>query len=228
MNYPTILIDDREGRGGLAEALRRRGASGCEVTRLAIGDAWIGDIYVVERKAVRDFVASLLEGRLARQLDGLIKSPRKALLILEGDLRPEDTGGLSAWSLRRAMLAVTLDWGIPLLRSRDVEDTAAWLLALAGWGDGPDPVSLDFRPRQGKTTAGAPAHAPRKSVNRQPQAVPLAALRGVPGLGRVRAEGLLAHFGSMQALIEADVEALAAVNGIGPILAREIRRKLGT
>ena len=227
MNVQTILIDDREGRGGLAEAVRRRCASGCRVTRLEIGDAWIGETYAVERKAVRDFVASLLEGRLARQLDGLIKSPRKAVLILEGDPRPENTGGLSAWSLRRAMLAVTLDWGIPLLRSRDVDDTAAWLLALAGWGDGPEPLALDFRPRHGETTAGPPPHASRPAADRHPQAVPLAALRGVPGLGRVRAEGLLAHFGSMQALIQADEQTLAGVKGIGPALAHEIRRKLG-
>lgn len=226
MTEQAILIDDRERRSGLAEALNRKSGSPCKVTRLDVGDIWIGESYVVERKEVRDFVASLVEGRLHCQLDGLIKSPRKPVIILEGELKHENLGGISGWSLRQAILSVTLEWGIALLRSRDVDDTAAWLLALAGYGGEPEALALDFRPRRTRATVGAPAGTRHRPV-RSPEAIPLAALGAVPGLGKSRARALLDHFGSLKAMLKADERTLAEVKGIGPALAREIRKKMG-
>ena len=45
---------------------------------------------------------------------------------------------------------------------------------------------------------------------------------GIPGIGGVNARALAAHFGSIDALIEADEEQVAEVEGIGPILAGTI------
>jgi DNA ligase (NAD+) len=49
---------------------------------------------------------------------------------------------------------------------------------------------------------------------------------GLPGVGYVTAQALAEHFGSIDALIAADTEAIEEVEGVGPILAEQIREEL--
>jgi DNA ligase (NAD+) len=50
---------------------------------------------------------------------------------------------------------------------------------------------------------------------------------GLPGVGYVTAEALADHFGSIDKLHEADPEAIAEVDGVGPIMAEQIAENLG-
>jgi DNA ligase (NAD+) len=49
---------------------------------------------------------------------------------------------------------------------------------------------------------------------------------GLPGIGYVNAQALAEHFGSIDALLEADAEAIEEVEGIGPVLARQVKEEL--
>ena len=49
---------------------------------------------------------------------------------------------------------------------------------------------------------------------------------GLPGIGWVNATAIAEHFGSIDALIEADAEAITEVEGIGPVLAESLREEL--
>ncbi len=49
---------------------------------------------------------------------------------------------------------------------------------------------------------------------------------GVPGIGYVNAQALAEHFGSIDALIEADAEEIEEVEGIGPVLAVQVQEEL--
>ena len=49
---------------------------------------------------------------------------------------------------------------------------------------------------------------------------------GLPGVGYVTAEALADHFGSIDALHEADPEAIEEVEGVGPIMAVQIAESL--
>jgi DNA ligase (NAD+) len=49
---------------------------------------------------------------------------------------------------------------------------------------------------------------------------------GLPGIGYVNAQALAEHFGSMDALLAADVEQVEQVEGIGPILAAQLKDEL--
>ena len=49
---------------------------------------------------------------------------------------------------------------------------------------------------------------------------------GLPGIGYVNAQALAEHFGSMDALLEADVEEVEQVEGIGPVLAAQLQEEL--
>ena len=49
---------------------------------------------------------------------------------------------------------------------------------------------------------------------------------GIPGIGFVNAESLAEHFGTMDALLEAQPEDIEKAEGIGPILAEQIYEEL--
>ena len=49
---------------------------------------------------------------------------------------------------------------------------------------------------------------------------------GLPGIGYVNAQALAEHFGSIDALLEADAEEIERVEGIGPVLARQVQEEL--
>ena len=49
---------------------------------------------------------------------------------------------------------------------------------------------------------------------------------GLPGIGYVNAQALAQHFGSIDALLAADAERITEVDGIGPILAEQLREEL--
>jgi DNA ligase (NAD+) len=49
---------------------------------------------------------------------------------------------------------------------------------------------------------------------------------GLPGIGYVNAQALAGHFGSIDALLAADAEAIEGVEGIGPVLARQVQEEL--
>ena len=49
---------------------------------------------------------------------------------------------------------------------------------------------------------------------------------GLPGIGWVNATAIAEHFGSMDALLGADAEAITEVDGIGPVLAEQLREEL--
>lgn len=221
-----IVVDDRERAGGVAEALRRVSGRPVEVRRLAVGDILVGERVVIERKAAADFVASLLDGRLERQLDALLSAKgRPALVVIEGDFNPTTLAGMAAGAVRQAILSIELDRRVPVLRSRGVEDTARWVVALAEREEfNLSPLAATFC-HEARGGLGHPAghRGARRRGVADPQQVQIAALRRVPGIGAARAAALIGHFGSLQALISADLGDLATVAGIGPGLARAIR-----
>jgi DNA ligase (NAD+) len=49
---------------------------------------------------------------------------------------------------------------------------------------------------------------------------------GLPGIGWVNASAIAEHFGSIDALLDADAEAITQVDGIGPVLAESLREEL--
>jgi DNA ligase (NAD+) len=64
-----------------------------------------------------------------------------------------------------------------------------------------------------------------EASKRQPFGIVLFAL-GLPDVGYVTARALAEHFGTIDALIEADTERIEEVEGVGPIVAERIREEL--
>jgi excinuclease ABC subunit C len=62
---------------------------------------------------------------------------------------------------------------------------------------------------------------------RRSSAMTVSLLDEVPGLGPARKKALLAHFGSLKKLRAAEVDEIAAVQGVGPKVAQAVKQALG-
>jgi len=203
----TIVIDDRELGGGVAEILRARAGVEVRIERLPLGDYLVDDFLLVERKTMTDLVESIKDGRLFGQGCRLAGADRWAAVILEGTGRDLAECAMRREARQGALITLTVFLGIPLLRSLGPEETARLMLYAA---------------HQGRAVAtGALARRGRRP--RGKYRVQSRVLQGLPGVGPERAKRLLERFGSLEAVVAASADDLASVQGIGASTAQAIR-----
>jgi ERCC4-related helicase/ERCC4-type nuclease len=124
-----VSIDHREGKSALAARLRQEGLT-VEVVSLPVGDVKISDRILIERKGTRDFVDSLLDGRLLDQATRLVSAAPRAMLILEGsDLFQHRA--VHGQAIMGALATLTFDYGLPVVTSSDTAETARFIAVSA-------------------------------------------------------------------------------------------------
>jgi ERCC4-type nuclease len=208
-----IIADDRESQAPVIDALRRLNGAEVTVRRLALGDYLLDQRLLFERKTLLDFAVSLKDGRLFEQGARLAASPLYKVIILEGCVRDLAESGMRREALQGALISLTLFLGIPLLRSADAEESARLMLYAARQFDH---IARQVPPRlfKGKRPKGK-----RKTQ--------LQILQSLPGIGPSAAHNLLEQFGSIEAVLAADEQALLCVAGIGAGRAKSIRWAVG-
>lgn len=205
----TVIADDRERNSGVPEALARMEAFDVRIERLPAGDYQIDNRFLFERKTLPDFAASLISGRLFDQALRLARQTEfHPALVLEGDFSELRDNRIRREAVQGALVMVSVFIGLPVLRTRNPEETARTFLYTA---------------QQARTMAhgGLPRRGYRPKGK---AALQRYILQGLPGIGAKRAADLLAHFSTVEAVFTADEEALAAVPGIGLDTARNIRQ----
>jgi Fanconi anemia group M protein len=201
---PEITADDRETSSRVVEYLSELGAR-LQLRRLDRGDYLVGDRILVERKTARDFVDTLVERDLFGQIRELAAGSSRPVLIIEGgdiytarDVNPA--------AIRGALAAIVVDLGVALFFTRDECETAQMILTLARREEG------------GRGERKLHPYKTYRSLKEQQEYI----LASFPSVGLKNARLLLAHFGSVKGVLEADEEALRAVKGIGEKIARQI------
>lgn len=192
-----IQIDHREKVSGLPELLQGNGCT-VTVTRLKTGDYLINNEITVERKTAQDFVASIVDGRLFKQISGIKRKSQRPLVIIEGNPFTI-VSKLSSESIRGAILSVQVIWYVPILHSKGIEHTKEILLTLGH-------QSLKYH----KVLNMRPGYRPKRLKSRQ-----LYVLHGFPGIGPVLASQLLKRFGSLREVLCASAEPLSDIKGVG-------------
>ena len=128
-NSCQIVVNNTEFNASIGANLRKKGLD-IDFEAMAIGDFKIGDRVLIERKFVPEFIGSLLEGRLLEQANTLISEAERPLLLIEG-------GGLFTQksvhnnSLMGALATLTIDLGLPVITTKDNEETARFLIIAA-------------------------------------------------------------------------------------------------
>ncbi len=195
----VITADTRERSSGVLEHLEALPHVRVEIAQLPVADFLLGGGVAVERKTARDLISSIIDRRLFEQAEYLRANYAHPVLILEGDplavpsrVRPN--------AIRGALARLAVMGRLPVLPSADPEGTAALLVTLA---------------RQAQAEGGrerSPAKRRALSITEWQENL----VAGLPGVGPVLARRLLTHLGSFAALVQADVQTLREVEGIGP------------
>ena len=111
-------------------------------------------------------------------------------------------------ALKGAMVSLAVTWRLPVLCSRDPEDSLRILRFLADQLGTSDDGVLKRYDRK-----------PKRLASRK-----LYILQGLPGVGPALAHRLLLEFGCVERVLTADEEALMRVRGIGREKAARIRQ----
>ncbi|WP_459201244.1 DEAD/DEAH box helicase [Methanococcus sp. CF] len=198
-NKATIIVDSRERHIGryLSEKAE------VEFKTLEIGDYILSDRVAVERKTAEDFENSIIDKRLFNQVMDLKKYERP-LMIIEGN----EFVRIHENAIRGMMFSIMIDYQIPIMFSRDIEDTADILVKLAEREQIKEKREISIR--YGKR--------PMSLKERQKFLV-----EGLPDVGPVMAENLLDNFNSVENIFTASEEELKSVEGVGPITAKKIK-----
>ena len=208
----VAYIDHREIRSGVSQIIEDAGVE-VVMRTLEIGDYLLSDRVCVERKTTSDFISSLISGRreLFGQISDLARTFNKPVLIIEGgDLYGQRQ--IHPNAVRGALTAIAIDFGVPILRSKDAEDTALMIAAIA-------------RREQQDHGREVVMHGKRSAMMLPQQQEYV--VSAMPEIGPVVAKNLLKHFGTVAAVMNASREELMAVDLVGPKTADRIREVVG-
>ncbi|MGA9097331.1 MAG: ERCC4 domain-containing protein, partial [Methanotrichaceae archaeon] len=188
-------------------------SQGLEVTlkNLEVGDYIVSDRIAIERKTADDFVASIIdpERNLFRQISDLSRAYERPVLILEG--RDLYTRQISPNSIRGALAAIAVDYGIPIIPTESREETAAVIAMLVA------------RERKEGREPKLHGHKTARTLKEQQEYL----VSAIPSVGPAVARNLLKHFGTIEKITTASEEELLQVDLVGPKIAERIRELIG-
>jgi DNA excision repair protein ERCC-4 len=203
-----IRIDYREKASGLLDLLQQTELI-LEIGQVRYGDYIINDSITIERKTASDFLISIIDGRLFKQLSNLKKHCPRPLLLIEGN--PYETGlAFDPQAIRGALLSTQAIWYIPVIFSGSKEETRDIFLMLGHQEE----CCLEVVSLRG-------GYRPKRIKSRQ-----LYFIQGLPQVGPTLAKRLLEHFGSIAKIMNAAPAELMRVEGIGQVAAKAIRAVL--
>jgi len=205
-----ITVDYREKASGIIDLLTAEGIH-VEVGKIPYGDYIVNDSLTVERKTGRDFLVSIVDGRLFKQLSGLKKYCKNPVFLIEGNPYRTDLQ-FDPTAIRGALVSTQTIWHVPVLYSRSKADTRDLLLMIGRQ----DETFTDTVPLRG-------GYRPKRLKNRQ-----LYILQGLPGVGPLLARRLMEHFGTVSRVMGATEAELMEIEGLGSHSANKIREVLDT
>jgi len=199
-----IIIDYREKNSLVASYLVKQGFP-VEFKELNIGDYIVKNI-IIERKTVQDFISSMINHRLINQIEELKQYDNK-LLIIEGiseqELYSEGNTGINANAIRGFLLSILLKHKIPIIFSKNAEDTSKFINVLSK-----------------KKEKEINLNAKKKTLNKKEQLQFI--IESFPGIGPKKAKKLLEKFGSIQNIILSSTEDLKDILGVQSASIKEI------
>lgn len=239
----TLALDSRE------HGLRRR-LPMATVGHLPVADIWIGletnegrlpaapNGLLIERKAVSDLEASILDGRYREQRSRLLAAATEwkahPVYIIEGSL--DRLGGrLPKSALLKHLTRLSLRYKIQFFQTTDEDDTAALILLLhEQWKSDPttfaQPSSLTYVETRGHT---------REAQSDDPKVFATSVLRCCRGISAATAQAVLEGIGrsarsggsgGLEAVMAATVEQLAQIvvgkRKLGPAVAGRLHSLL--
>lgn len=210
----NVIVDEREYRAG-DRVVREIKGLGCRVipTILEVGDYVVSSDVAIERKTARDFIRSIIDGRLFEQAQSLKNAYKSPVLIVEGDLGDalEEFGVHKSAVLGAQVYLARI--GIPMIYTSDPLETARAIYLLVK--------------QEQESGKGVKVVRTRKRVD-DLRELQIAFLSALPGIGRRRAEKLLKIYGTPMNALKNLHRWSTQVEGIGEKTMESIRKVLGS
>lgn len=238
-----LRVDRRAGSAELERPLRAAEVP-VEMDTLPVGDVELLGLgpggrpllIGVEYKAARDVLACVRDGRFAEQLRGMRQRYEVSWLLIEGEWRIDDgalevrerrgfreRGRYTYQEVAAWLLTMAQRGGVLLWRTRDREETVAWLRALYWWW-----TCKDFEEHRAHLAWYTPPYTPDNPMDMEPPSVVQKVAAALLSMGPTvdvnaeRAKAAAAVFPSVRAMVDAGVSDWRGVDGIGPKIAQRV------
>lgn len=207
MNFESlkIIIDDRERKSGIPELLQSIGLN-IEMKTLPVGDYIVAPETVVERKNIRDLLASIFDGRLYEQCSRLKENFENPIVLMEGNVDEIDEITENPLIFYGAISSVLIDFKIPIIPTPNAEHSAKLLVSMCSRKD---------------NQKGPFLKKIKKSNNIENQQ--LSILYSIPGVGEKFAKRMLEEFGTPLKVFSASASELAKIDGFGETRAKKMK-----
>jgi ERCC4-type nuclease len=199
-----IIVDSKEysKQRKIAEALKERGVK-IWIEELEGGDYYVQGEFLIERKTPLDLIGSVKTGRLWEQAKKLKSAENvKPLILIEGN--PKAFSKYTGWnvmSYHSVQLALIFGWNIPIYYTPDWKWTVDFLFQLARKTveEGKERIyPVSFKPH---------AETVQEMIRRVAESL--------PSIGPKQAIELLKYFKTVKRIINANIDELQEVKGIG-------------
>ena len=203
-------MDEREKKSGIPDLLKSIGLN-IEMKTLPIGDYIVAPETIVERKSIRDLMASVFDGRLFDQCSRLKEHFEHPIVLMEGNVDEIEEITENPLIFYGAISTVVLDFKIPVIPTPSAAHTAKLLVSMCSRKD---------------TPKGPYLKKIKKSFDLEKQQ--LSVLCSLPGIGEKFAVRMLEKFGTPLKVFSATTAELAKVEGLGESRAKKIKKTLDT
>jgi Fanconi anemia group M protein len=195
----NIFIDSRENQVLLKELSKSKIIKPIS-KKLDVGDIIISEKIGIERKEKKDFVNSLIDGRLFKQVIKLATSFSRPILILEGEVNIYSLRKISKSAIDNSILSIMTDYRIPIIYTNNIEETREIIENLAK------------RAIKAKNSIGIQDTSNSSNTLQEYQ---LELISKIPKINTVTAIQLLKHFKNIKNIVEAKPEDFEKIEGIG-------------
>ena len=203
---PKIFADFREKASDVLKELDSNGVVALELSKLNVGDFILSERVALEFKNSRDFVNSIIDGRLLPQIRDLKENYLKPVLVVQGeDLYSQ--ANIHENSIRGIIIAITVGFGVPIIFSKDAKETAKYIQTIA------------LRENMQKLRETSPHGNRKQMVLKEAQKYIVSA---IPGVGPTLSEPILKRFKTVKNIANAREEDFLEIEKIGEKKARSI------
>ena len=203
----TVIVDHREKGSRVIKELIEMNAH-INLETLEHADYLLSSQVGVEFKTTEDFVNSLIDGRLLGQLRRLKEQYLKPLVVVEGEQDLYSVRNVHPHALQGMLATILIDYGIPLLFTKNAKETASLLFIIAK------------REQEGKGETFS-VHPEKKEMGLHD--IQEYVVSAFPGVGLALARPLLRKFSTIKNFVNASVDELKEVEKIGDVKAKKIK-----
>ena len=210
-NKVHIIVDNREQSSNVVRHLKECDAE-VSSKQLQVADYICSDRVGIERKTISDFLQSIFNQRIFKQLAELAESYERPLLILEGnpDVLFTDRN-VNPNTIRGLLGSIAVDYQVPIIWTSHSKETAAQVYWIARREQVKEKREMQIR---AKTKAPTLSHQQEFLVT------------GLPGISNTRARQLLRKFKTAEKVFTASETRLGKLDGFGEKRIKQIKKVL--